>query len=177
MLARVKHISCSWERFMKSLEKSWHQRQKWSWSEKCRGNAVTFSLSLSVRVQINRIHGNIQKWKQSLCRLHLVAMIYCTDTVLLCMSVFSSHSISMSQSQSSAGSRLQRSFLHAAVWLRLTWFESNEISGGSYADTPSDGLITEKLRASTLRNTPAPTVPLNSQHLCTVLCPWMHRSQ
>lgn len=86
------------------------------------------------------------------------------------MSVFSSHSISMSQSPSSAGSRLQRSFLHAAVWLRLTWFESNEISGGSYADTPSDGLITEKLRASTLRNTPAPTVPLNSQPFLPLYC-------
>lgn len=43
-------------------------------------------------------------------------------------------------------SRLERSFLHAVVWLSHTWSESNEISGGSYADTPSDGLITEKLR-------------------------------
>lgn len=66
--------------------------------------------------------------------------------------------------------RLQRSFLHAAVWLRLTWFESNEISGGSYADTPSDGLITEELRASTLRNTPAPTVPLNSRPFLPLHC-------
>lgn len=53
-----------------------------------------------------------------------------------------------------AGSRLERSFLHAVVWLALTWSESNEISGGSYADTPSDGLITEKLRLYTGKNPP-----------------------
>lgn len=95
------------------------------------------------------------------------------DTVFFCMSLFSAHSFSMSQSLSSAASRLERSFLHAVVWLRPAWSESNEISGGSYADTPSDGLITEKLRLHTGKNPPSMHTsppPTTSQPLLPLCC-------
>lgn len=53
----------------------------------------------------------------------------------------------------------QQDFLHSVVRLSPTLSESNEISGGNYADTPSDGLITEKLRLNTGKN---PSSPITS---------------
>lgn len=59
-------------------------------------------------------------------------------------SLVSAHSFSMSQSLSWA----DRSGVSSALWLGpfFVWSERNKISGESSGDTPSDGLISEKLR-------------------------------
>lgn len=56
------------------------------------------------------------------------------------------------------------------------WSESNEISGRSYADTPSDGLITEKLRLYSGKN-PQPTTPHHCPRLFPLCCDasWTNR--